>query len=409
MEREYNFFIKRLEKERVKKNIKFEQLASSSFITKSYLSKIINFKYKIDHELIQLLLKNVGLSYYPNHQKASEYEKLLDDLYTSVVFYKPNESHEIYQQIRCAEEYFLNSALIFKYKLYEYMWLSSCNAATEVVLDKEKFIELNFITENYFDNQELQIYYDTKACFSRNRGDLSQAKRFFEKALTCGIYKYSYSMTCYHYGITLNKTNNLLDAMHYNNLAFEGFAKESNIVRQLFTQVHIAIVYGRCGEYQKAESIYYELLRNSEYQLNQHQFRNTVITNMSWLYITQKKFKEALELICMKSEIEYTDFDYFHLTYCYYEADDFDLLNKTIKKAKIVVNKESKVYNLINILDFIIETNDGDKIIKKLEEEYCQIQTTADFEIKQFYLNLIIEFCESKLKYKKALDYYKML
>lgn len=408
LKREYKYFVKRIDDVRTLKSIKLENLARTNFISKSYLSKIKNLKHEIDNELLFQISNSLDLEYYYDTDLISKNLELLENFYISLVFHNPRVTEEILQIIKKRENIYLNSSLIFKYILYKYVWLSINGTSNEETNNIEKFIETEFIATGYLDSHELQIYYDAKGCIRLNSENFDDAILYYNKALSFGIHKYSYSITCYHLGKTLCLINNLFDAMYYDNIALEYFTKEYNIVRQLFTQVHMANIYGKSKQFIKAENIYKEILLRRENNSTDDIFCTTIKTNLSWLYISQKRYNDAIKIINEKTKDELIPIDYFHLALCYYEIKDFIAMENTIDSAKHNISNVNNIMKRLELLTYVVN-EDNNSIVEKIENEYIKERLSSDTEEKVFYLNLMIHYCEKESKYKKALGYLKEL
>lgn len=405
--RSYRYFINRLKTTRCQKNITLEEVGKSVSFSKSYMSKIENYKVTIDDDYLKILSNSLELDYFYG-KELLYYEKLLDNFYIAIVFYRIKDAQQLFCEIENHKNIYLNSDLIITYMLYNFLWNTTILIKPELI----SFFQSNlnfYLSENLsFTNNEMQIYYDCLGCIQMDNKDYKNAIRYLHKALDMGVFKYSYSMVCYHLGKALDFDNNFVDAKYYDSIALRLFMEEININRQLFTQVHIATIYGKTRKYDISENMYKEIIQKCT-DINNEYFINIIRTNLSWLLIKQKKYSEALTLTLSKKESDILGSDYFHLVICYYYLNDYKKAIHLVNECRHLQIIDETIKKKIEFFEVILIGDNYKDILSNLKKQFKEIESDLPIEEKCFYIDFLIFYCKKLKRYKEALRYANKL
>lgn len=405
--RSYRYFINRLKTTRCQNNITLEEIGKSASFSKSYVSKIENNRIIIDNEYLKSLSNLLGLDYFYGKELVY-YGKLLNDFYIAIVFYRIKEAQQLFYEIEDHSNIYLNSDLIITYTLYNFLWYVTISIKPKLISYFQKRLDL-YLSENIpFTNNEMQIYYDCLGCIYMDNKDNKNAIAYFNKALDMGIFKYSYSMVCYHLGKAHDFDNNFVDAKYYESIALRLFTEEININRQLFTQVHIATIYGKTRKFDISENMYKEIIEKC-IDINNEYFINIIKTNLSWLLIRQRKYSEAITLTLSKKESDFLGIDYFHLVICYYYLNDYKKAMHLVNECKHIQIIDEYVKKKIDFFEIILTCDNYKNILSNLKKQFKEIENDLPIDEKCFYIDILISFCKKSKQYKEALRYASKL
>lgn len=404
----YRYFINRLKITRCKQNISLEKLGKSVAFSKGHMSKIENYKVILDNEYLKTLSISLGFDYYFGDELL-HYTKLLDEFYTSIVFYRIKDAQQLYSEIEDHNNIYLNSDLVIKYTLYSFLWHTTISAKVDMISKFKDKLGV-FISEyQVLSNSEMQIYHDCIGCNLMDNRNYTDAINQFTKALGMGIHKYSYSMVCYHLGKALDLNNNFIDAKYYESIALRLFMEEININRQLFTQVHIATIYGKTRNYEISENMYNDII-NKCIDINNENFIDIVLTNLSWLLIKQKKYNQSLKTILSKKDANILDVDNFHLIICYYYLKNFEKAQHIIDVCKYLQNIDELINKKIIFFEIIIKGGRQEEILVNLKKLYKEIENHLIQDEKRLYIDILIDYCKELKLYKDAFQFaYKLI
>ncbi|MEG0529210.1 MAG: hypothetical protein RR578_02615, partial [Bacilli bacterium] len=102
--------------------------------------------------------------------------------------------------------------------------------------------------------------------------------------------------------------------------------------------------------------------------------------------------------------------DYFHISWSYYQLNDYENAMKWITLGFKVCAEDRLVYIRLELVKTFIEFHDQHKILYQyLSSTFEKIKDELSYENKEFYLNLLVIECEKNFKYKEALNYQKEL
>lgn len=300
MDKKYGQYVLWLiKKEREKQGLSMEQLACICKLSKSYLSKIISSGNYTDEYMLKIIFKGLNIDFIFDDTELKKLDTLLNDFYYSLVFYNMEEAQKHFDNIIKNRHLFEHSVLILKYSLYLFAWYISNKGDRDIITKLDNTLNEELFTNIQINNQERQLYLDYKGVLFKDEHMYKKAISMMEQAKELGRYPLSYGMVCYHLAVAYFMEDNLLDAMHNNQMAIDSFSAEFNYNRLLFSQIHLANIYSRNRQYLKTEDMYKSMLKNTHYTKNKL-LLNAVRSNLSWNLIIQAGIKKPYQILNQK-------------------------------------------------------------------------------------------------------------
>lgn len=373
--------------------IKTEQLAKKTNYSRAHISRVENGTIEVSDEIYNVIFKALGIIYKTDGDNV-EFDNDIEKILRMFLFYDIDRKF-IEELIKSSEKYICSKSYP-KFLIVKMIYNINFHPLND---ETEKYIkEMDKIAELY-NKSEKQIIYDYIGCFySAKNTDL--AKRYFHRALECGVFKGTTSLLYYHLGMLYFEIGNYFEAHEFCRKAFDAFSLELNYKRMFYTQLHIAIINSKSGNYENAYSLFNDMIHNPNHTEEQLQL---VYGNLCWLLVKKKDFDEAL-IYALKSSKNYPDY-YFHLVIILISLSKIDDAKQVI--ADGLNELEDKFQrNKLEILKKSISDEINDQVYEELLiETFNHIYKSKDSESILYIKNLLIDYYKKKHSYKEIYKY----
>lgn len=366
------------------------QLAKKVNYSRSYISRVENGIIDVSDETFTVIFKALGITYKID-QDCREFERNIDKVLTMFLYL--NIDRDFIDRVimqsndfNCTNAY---SKFLIANLVYKVNFLSK-------EIETERYIKQMDKTSELYNNKEKQIIYDYIGCYYLDY-NYELAKKYFDRALEFGEYPYSTSILYYHLGMLNYKFGNYFDANEFCKKAFDKFSLELNYKRMFYTNLHIAIINSKSGNYEAAYVLFNEMILNPN--LSEEQLE-LIYGNLCWLLIKKNEYDEAL-IYAQKSNINYLDY-YFHLALIYYKLTRLDDATKIIEIGLSKFKDCFQEKQLIIISKIITKECNTNEYEDLLVKTFKQAKKSEDSESVKFIKDLLIEFYEAKHQYKEV-------
>lgn len=391
-----------IRRERNIRNIKLSCLAKMIGKSKQYVSEIENGIKKIPYSTINDIFKFMNIKF--KFEYLDDINRIFSD-FIECFYY-----HDLSNAINKLQIIISNNC--------EYLnWNEPTRILSKFILNAMRhesstdFFEIEQIFDFLPKNQQC-IFYFFKGYIEYSEKKDDEAILSYKTSLEIsGVIPYFNAIIYSAIALSLDRQNNLIDAIHYNNLAYTVFTKDNNVERAITNELHISNEYSKLFMLDKA-IFTYKVTLNDARRFNILRIINLVYCNLAITYLYCEKYEEAIntaiEGIKYIKDIEYL---YYVLTWCSYELKDFKKSKYYLMKLKRC-DKELPLFlkHILEIQKIKLEEGiDNDNYIECLLSffDYNVVNEMAAEQI--FSLKLIINYYDLISDYRNAYRYTKLL
>ena len=387
---------------RVKRNLAkltLRELGELTGISYGQLGKFERGDEKPSEEALNKIGKVLNISFEEYDKKDQEIEELFVNFRENVLYYRDvnhyltivdNDS----DYIHCRNYY---KVLLMKYVLYV---LNGRKEPVLVSIEKVLGCLLDSDADcNQLFHQYIGVKYSTQYKFEL-------AIDYLEKAIAIKYDEAQNALIYYHLGQCCLRNDMVLDALQYFESAKELFLKKSNYKRAFFCDGQLGSVYSRLGQNAKAIKQYQRCINNLHIVENDDNVKSITLSNMSWVLIKSKRYEEALKYIEAAYRINPNKpNNILHYSWCYYALGNYMEAYKWISSGKAMFEKDSLNYRRLELFDELCQARNARKVLQLAIQVFNEISENYDFELKIFYLDIVIEQLLRKDDAKGALRY----
>ncbi|WP_375705720.1 tetratricopeptide repeat protein [Bacillus anthracis] len=366
----------------------------------SYLSKIENGKIEASEEILQLLCTRLEIAVTDLRDVEEDVKGKLDEWLNALVHLDKPQVERIYEELQSEMKHVLDFEIINYYKLLytRYLIMKRDIATLEEELDR-----LKKVYKKYSPFQKLLYMY--------SRGLLCCLQYRWKEGLDYLLKtevmakEQGYHETGLYYNIALVYTH--LDihhlAIHFVNIALEGFRSEYKFRNIINCQILIAVSYTEKGQYEEALKMYESILRESASFADKDVLLAITLSNMGSIYYKKGKYQQAkkyyldtiyeMAVVCIKLE----------------ELEEAKaLIDKGIDAAKQEERFNAKLYLLLMLRYKYFEEAKDYKAF--LENEAIPLYKSAGnkIELKKVYIELAEHF-SSLSRFEESNRYYRLV
>lgn len=299
------------------------------------------------------------------------------------------------EYIHCRNYY---KMLLMKYILY------IIDGRTQLVLNEIEKV-LGDSLDGDAECNQLYHHYLGIRCSRMNQFD--KAYEQYEFALTLRYDEGEHALIYYHLGQCCLLDDMALDAFQHFTYAKKLFLKNSNYKRTYFCDAQLASVQSRLGQNGLAIKQYERCLLNLSIIDNNPEIKGLTLRNMSWVLIKTKKYEEAIRYLGQAAEIDSTHPDLIiHYVWSYYKLGNHLDAIKWLLEGKRLFKKDSLNYKKMCLFDELCQTDyNSKKILQLAIQVFEEIVENYDYELKIFYLDIILEQLLGRDDKEEALKY----
>lgn len=391
-----------IRKRRKELNWKQESLINGIPISVSYYSEIERGNRAIPSDLLNSLLEKLQLPLLSDIWYADFSNKI--NLLKKYLYYcKHNEINKIYCELDKEKKRLNNSLLFLEYNLAMFMYESSY--IHKVVKERTELLEeySNFLSE-----EQLYIYKLYKGILEKHMHHPEIALISFKELLKTNVkFRYYTELLYYHTAICYIQKGYFVLAQEMNKEAEILFLKEHNLYRLAYTMMHECIIYTQENHYEKAETIYDNLLDDC-YNLSSRAL-NTILCNAGINSIKAQHYQKAIDYYKkLKPDWQQIPEIFYGISLALLQMEDNEGLDHFIEYSK-GFPKNKFIDDVISIIDLQRKPECNRELEAKLKacEKYLQHQGDAEGLI--FVYEQLIQYYETRsivkqVKYLKKLN-----
>lgn len=392
--------------QREKKNLNISQLAYKTNYSRAYLSQIENGNVN-GSEKLELAIKHIfsclNLDYDKFKAENNELEHKIDLLLECILLYSNENREDLYEQLRNKEEIITSCSFFPRYCL--------CKMVYNVTLKKyaltdemEEIKNILLDCSNMFNTYDQAILFTYIGIYFRDNLDIQKSEKYLNKALCYGEINKIAGITYYQLSITQSVMNKLVPAYSNIEKANKRFYEEKNLKRYVFSYAQQAIILGKSKDYDQALKIFYELLSN--YKLSD-KLIYTININISQIHILMKNYKKAHEILNTLSIVN--DNAIFMILQAYYHSGEKSNFNNYYMENKNLI-KNISFQQQAQILWFKNNKKcTSNEYISILLNNLTFVKSYNDIDMELFVLKNLVEYYDSKNKYKTSNIYLKKI
>lgn len=378
----------------------------------SYLSKIENGKIEASEEILQLLCTKLEIAVSDLRDVEEEVKEKLNQWLTSFVHLDKEKVEILYNELQAELQYVSDFEIINYYKLLytRYLIMKRDMPALEIELEK-----LKKVYKKCSPFQQL-LYTYSKALFYCLQYRWKEGIDYLTKVeIMAKEQRYYETSIYYNLALTYSHLEVHHLALHFANIALEGFLDEHKFRQVINCQIIIALSYAGKGQYEEALEIYESLLRESASFVERDIIAPIVLSNIGNIYYKKEKYEEAKayyikSLECTREEnLNYID-TLHELALQYIYLDQLQEAKDYIDKGIVVAKKEEKfrpkLYLLLMLRYKYFEEPIAYKTFLETEAVPFFVKEGNSSNLKEVYTELAEHF-ESIFAFEKSSHYYK--
>lgn len=392
---------------RIETGLNCSQLARLTNYSASYISQLENGKMNGTNEAYEIIFKALNIDHAEALKLCEEVDNKLKTLYRNIVFYNYSLVREIYAELNSMEDK-IKKTIIYPEFIVMMM------AYNVLFIHDDSMIEdaINYLSNSYelLDYFYQQVYLDYLGLYYKHIHQYDKAIDALHKSLSIPIQNLSnQSMIYYHLAAIYEKKNKLVSALNNNNKALDLFLQEKNVKRQLFTQVHIANILSRIGDYDEAQLNYDQLLTQF-YEYGFTEFIPNTLSNASWNAIKNKDYNRALDYLKKEIDENYNNpFSNFHLALTHYYLGNYSNALEVIQAGYKLSEENSDPHRLLRIIEGLITNTDMSSLISVIQSEYDAMKSSLDHETRILVLHFLADSLKKAHRYKDAVNCHELI
>ncbi len=387
-----------------------EQLAHG-ICSVSYLSKIENNKCEASREVLELLVKKLGISLEDdNQEKLFEITILLEEWFEIIVNTRnKKESTNKKEMITKKIQEINDLSTIITYHLIDLRYELSIYNIEEanIIIKKLNPMQKYFTQENlYFYYYFLGLYKYIKGQFIASLDDFKQAE-YIDNQINVRETELYYLLALVH-----SKLYHVTSAIYYSQLAVEAYNHKMYYFRSIESQLILAINYIRIQNFDKANYYLFNSLKIAK-NIDNDYLIGRIKHNLGFLHSKLGKHKEAISfyldsLYHKKDNLE----DYTHTIYSlvkeYISINHIEEAEKWLQKGLEIVGLYNYKQNEMKLKVLYFRLGNGE-YLKYIEKEVIPyFLKNKERQLVSEYAEILGDYFSSIYQYKKSSTYYKL-
>ncbi|PFK40648.1 transcriptional regulator [Bacillus cereus] len=380
----------------------------------SYLSKIENGKIEASEEILQLLCARLEIAVSDLRDVEEEVKEKLDEWLNALIHLDKGQVERIYNELQAEMQQVLDFEIINYYNLLytRYLIMKRDLPALEAELDK-----LKKMYKKYSPFQKLLYTYSRGILYCLQYKWKDGLDYLLETEVMAK--EQGYHETGIYYNIALTYTHLEIHhlALHFANVALDGFRGEYKFRNVINCQILIALSYAEKGQYEEALEMYESILREASSFADEDVLIAITLSNIGNIHYKKRKYQQAkkyyLESLKFQKQIDlnYIDTLYEMALQCI-KLEQLEEAKEWIDKGVIAAKQEerfnTKLYLLLMLRYKYFEEAKAYKSF--LEAEAIPFYKSAGnkIELKKVYMELA-EYFARLLHFEESNRYYKLV
>ena len=379
----------------------------------SYLSKIENGKIEASEEILQLLCTRLEIAVSDLRDIEAEVKEKLEEWLKALVHLEKHKVEELYVELEAEMQQIADFEIVNYYKLLYTRYLIM---KRDIPALKEELEKLKKVYKKYSPFQQLLYQYSQALCYCLQHKWQDGLKFLIQTELMAK--EQDYYETGIYYNLALAYTHFEVPhmALHFANIAMEGFRNEYKFRNVINCQIIIALSYVEKGQYDEALKIYESILREADSFSEKDVLMAMVLSNIGTIHYRMKKYEEAKKYYVESlkyqrdEDVNYVDTLYEMALQCIHleqleEAKEW--IDKGIISAKKDERCNTKLYLLLMLRYRYFTEPSVYKVFLETEAIPFFKNAGNKKELKKVYIELA-EYFENSLRFKESNHYYKL-
>jgi transcriptional regulator with XRE-family HTH domain len=277
---------------RIQNGMTQEELANG-ICSVPYLSKVENNRLIPSEEIVNLLLKKLGIQIKEIDHFVHTFRQKLTEGNYAIKIKDRKSATKVFEEIKNYEQQIIHFPQVL-WDFYLFL-LKYFLFIKEEITESKKIIRTIENIKNQLNTQQKMSFYHLKGvycCLNKNYEEglilLKKAQVYMEQTKEFNPELY------YHLGLTYSYLNNIILAINYSTIALNHFNESANYLRSLDCQIILGINYLRIEEYEKSQ-FYFNNVHNIIDTFDIKDLKGTILHNLGYLYFKKKEYQNAIE------------------------------------------------------------------------------------------------------------------
>ncbi|WP_020061258.1 helix-turn-helix transcriptional regulator [Bacillus sp. 123MFChir2] len=379
----------------------------------SYLSKIENGKIEASEEILQLLCTRLEIAVSDLRDIEAEVKEKLEEWLTALVHLDKHKVEELYTELEAEMQQIVDFEIVNYYKLLYTRYLIM---KRNIPALKEELEKLKKLYKKYSPFQQLLYQYSQALCYCLQH-KWQEGLRFLIQTEIMAK-EQDYYETGIYYNLALAYTHLEVPhlALHFANIAMEGFRNEYKFRNVINCQIIVALSYSEKGQYDEALKIYESILREADSFSEKDILRAMVLSNIGNVHYRKKQYEDAKKYYTKSLQyqkedaVNYVDTLYEMALQCIHleqleEAKEW--IDKGIASAKKDERGNTELYLLLMLRYKHFTEPSVYKVFLETEAIPFFKNTGNKKELKKVYIELA-KYFDNSLRFKESNHYYKL-
>ena len=244
---------------RVKMGYSLRDLAKLTNISHTLISNFEKGLLTPHKDTISDIFEILNLKFYDDPKISIKFNALYEKAFKYIIYHDYDEALIVIKEIEKDQDIYENSVEVINFAIIQCLYYAISNVYFEHF---DRYLSQYEIVLDFFSPNQRQLYYFIKGLDYINIEQFSDAKIYFEKALSLGDSKLDILIKDY-YVIGLSKSNKFVDSRKYALEAIKEFESQTNYVRAMRLRTRIAYDLFRTSKYKDSEKLYKQVLEYS--------------------------------------------------------------------------------------------------------------------------------------------------
>ena len=379
----------------------------------SYLSKIENGKIEASEEILQLLCTRLEIAVSDLRDIEAEVKEKLEEWLKALVHLEKYKVEELYTELEAEMQQIVDFEIVNYYKLLYTRYLIM---KRNVPVLKEELEKLKKVYKKYSPFQQLLYKYSQALCYCLQHKWQEGLQFLVQTELMAKEQDYYETGIYYNLAVAYTHLEIPHMALHFANIAMEGFRSEYKFRNVINCQIIIALSYSEKGQYDEGLKIYESILREADSFSEKDVLMAMVLSNIGSILYRKKKYDEAKKYYTKslqyqrEEDVNYIDTLYEMALQCIHlkqleEAKEW--IDKGIISAKKDERCNTKLYLLLMLRYKYFTEPSVYKVFLETEAIPFFKNAGNKKELKKVYIELA-EYFANSLQFKESNHYYKL-
>lgn len=379
----------------------------------SYLSKIENGRIEASEEILQLLCARLEIAVSDLRDIEAEVKEKLEEWLRALVHLDKHKVENLYRELESEMKQIVDFEIVNYYKLLYTRYLIM---KRNIPALKEELEKLKKVYKKYSPFQQLLYKYSQALCSCLQHKWQEGLQFLVQTELMAKEQNYYETGIYYNLALAYSHLEIPHMALHFANIAMEGFRNEYKFRNVINCQIIIALSYVEKGQYDEALKIYESIMREADSFSGKDVLMSIVLGNIGNIYYRKKKYEEAKKYYVeslqyqKEEDVNYVDTLYEMAIQCIH-LEQFEETKEWIDKAIISAKKDERCNTKLYLLLMLRYKYFTEPSVYKvfLETEAIPFFKSAGSikELKKVYIELA-EYFSNSFQFKESNDYYKL-